>query len=419
MSTTRLQDEHGAFVPGPRARREPTGQGALSGLRFAVKDLIDVAGVITTGGNPDWAATHGPARRDAPVVQQLLAAGATLVGKTVTDELAFSLEGANAFHGTPRNPRAPDRLPGGSSSGSAVAVAAGLVDFALGTDTGGSVRVPASFCGVFGFRPTHGRLSLDGVLPFAPSYDTVGWFARSGAMLETVGRVLLGAPPAHASVTHPTHRFSLIEDAFDMADADGCACLKSLPQALGAEATLQDSITVFDGAPQAWLKAYQILQGAEIWQSLGDWIMQHRPRFGPSMAPRFASVAQIDQQDIAYWQAWRAQQTARLHRLLSSPANAPDQAMHIWVLPTTPGVALPKDTTSDALGDFYSTALAMTSIAGHAGLPQVTLPIADIDDVSADPRSRSPWRLPLGLSLIGPPGSDEVLLTLAARITIA
>jgi amidase len=397
-------DDHGAFVPGPRARRAPTGQGALSGLRFAVKDLIDVAGVLTTGGNPDWAATHSPAMRDAPAVRHLLAAGAALVGKTVTDELAFSLEGANAFHGTPRNPRAPDRLPGGSSSGSAVAVAAGLADFALGTDTGGSVRVPASFCGVFGFRPTHGRVSLDGVLPFAPSYDTVGWFARSGAVLRRAGLVLLNADAPHRPMPTalPRCRFSLVQDAFDMADPACSARLMPLARALDAT----DAIEVFEGAPQAWLHAYQVLQGAEIWQSLGAWITQHRPRFGPSMAPRFASVAQIDTQDIVQWQAWRTRQTSRVYRMLhaNDAGDALPHPLPIWVLPTTTGTALPKGIAPDALGHFYAKALAMTSIAGHAGLPQLTLPLADIDG------------LPVGLSLIGPPGSDEALLTLAASL---
>ena len=395
-----LPDDHGAFVPGPRACREPDGAGALSGLRFAVKDLIDVAGVSTTGGNPDWAATHPPAMRDAPAVQALLAAGAMLCGKTVTDELAFSLEGANAFHGTPRNPRAPDRLPGGSSSGSAVAVAAGLVDFALGTDTGGSVRVPASFCGVFGFRPTHGRVPLDGVLPFAPSYDTVGWFARSGAMLERVGRVLLGASnePLSAPVSAPSRcQLHLIEDAFDLADPDAHAVLRPLAQALGA----QDAMTVFDGPAEPWLTAYQALQGAEIWRNLGPWITRHQPRFGPAIAPRFAGVAHPDPHSIGHWQAWRARQAARLHRMLA-PA-VPGRALPIWVMPTTPGVALRKSAGPDEIGRFYAAALAMNAIAGHAGLPQVSLPLADLDG------------LPLGLSLIGPPGSDEALLALAAH----
>ena len=172
-------------------RRDATGAGLLDGLTFALKDLIDVAGCRTGAGNPDWLARQSPAERSATVVEKTLAAGATLVGKTITDELAFSLEGRNVHYGSPINPACPDRMCGGSSSGSGVAVAAGLVDFAIGTDTGGSVRVPASFLGVFGFRPSHGAVSLDGVVPFAPSYDTVGWFARDAELLEKVGLVLL------------------------------------------------------------------------------------------------------------------------------------------------------------------------------------------------------------------------------------
>ena len=149
-------------------RRDATGAGLLDGLTFALKDLIDVAGCRTGAGNPDWLARQSPAERSATVVEKTLAAGATLVGKTITDELAFSLEGRNVHYGSPINPACPDRMCGGSSSGSGVAVAAGLVDFAIGTDTGGSVRVPASFLGVFGFRPSHGAVSLDGVVPFAP-----------------------------------------------------------------------------------------------------------------------------------------------------------------------------------------------------------------------------------------------------------
>jgi amidase len=390
-------DDHGAFVPGPRASREPSGTGPLTGLRFAVKDLIDVAGVRTTGGHPGWAASHAPATRDAPAVSALLRAGATLAGKTVTDELAFSLEGENAFHGTPRNPRAPDRLPGGSSSGSAVAVAAGLVDFALGTDTGGSVRVPASFCGVFGFRPTHGCVSLDGVLPFAPSYDTVGWFARSGAVLEKAGRVLLGAS-SQADTVPTTHwHLHLVQDAFDMADPVSRVCLLPLAQALGAK----DIIQPFDGRADDWLRAYQVLQGDEIWQSLGAWITRCQPRFGPSIQPRFDSVAHLDPQEVQGWQRWRQQQTEIIHRTLTATGHGPCPA---WVLPTTPGVALRKHSPPDDIGRFYSTALAINALAGHTGLPQLTLPIGQHEG------------LPLGLSIIGPPHSDEALLALAAHL---
>lgn len=395
-----VKDEHGAFVPGPRTVRGPSGTGLLTGLRFAVKDLIDVAGVLTTGGNPDWAASHAPALHDAPTVSALLQAGATLASKSVTDELAFSLEGENAFYGIPRNPHAADRLPGGSSSGSAVAVAAGLVDFALGTDTGGSVRVPASFCGVFGFRPTHGRVPLEGVLPFAPSYDTVGWFARSGAVLESVGRVLLGSPHSDDNSGHTRWHFHLVQDAFDMADASSRAGLLPLAQAFG----IQDSIDAFNGRAEEWLRAYQVLQGDEIWQSLGDWITQHRPTFGPSIKPRFDSVSNLDPLEVQRWQSWRHQQTQAIHRALMNAATDADSALHAWILPTTPGVALCKGASPEDIGRFYTTALALNALAGHTGLPQLTLPIGQHEG------------LPLGLSIIGPPHSDEALLALAASL---
>lgn len=394
-----VKDDHGAFMPGPRAVREPLGAGVLTGLRFAVKDLIDVAGALTTGGNPDWASSHAPALRDAPTVSALLRAGASLVGKTVTDELAFSLEGENAFFGTPRNPHAPDRLPGGSSSGSAVAVAAGLVDFALGTDTGGSVRVPASFCGVFGFRPTHGRVSLEGVLPFAPSYDTVGWFARSGAVLEKVGRVLLGSSHSEGEARAKRWHFHMVQDAFSMVDASSHACLWPLAQALG----IKDHVNAFKGQADDWLRAYQVLQGDEIWQNLGDWITRHQPTFGPSIKTRFDSVTHLNPQEVQRWQRWRHHQTQAIHRALPKATDA-DSSLHAWILPTTPGVALRKGAPPEDIGRFYSTALALNALAGHTGLPQITLPIAQHDG------------LPLGLSIIGPPHSDEALLALAARL---
>src|SRR5215211_2320592 len=175
-----------AFMPYPAAAVPHAESGPLAGLTFAAKDLFDVAGYPTSGGLPHLLAMSGVKTRTAPTVQKLLDAGARLVGKTITDELAFSMSGKNAHFGTPVNGRAPDRIPGGSSSGSAAAVSNGLCDFALGTDTGGSVRAPANHCGLFGIRLTHGRLSLDGALGLAPSFDTCGFFARDG---ETFARV--------------------------------------------------------------------------------------------------------------------------------------------------------------------------------------------------------------------------------------
>jgi amidase len=378
---------YGAFVPGLRCIREATGSGRLDGLTFAVKDLIDVAGTTTGGGNPDWLASQAVAVTSAPVVAAALGAGARLVGKTVTDELAFSLEGENAHYGTPVNPACPERLPGGSSSGSAVAVAAGLVDFALGTDTGGSVRVPASFTGVLGFRPTHGRVSTKGVVEFAPSYDTVGWFARTADVLSLVGETLLDG-----SRDVPVRRLVLVRDAFGMADARGAALL----EAEGRRWDAVEEATVFDGAQAEWLECYRVLQGAEIWEHLGPWITARRPVFGPSIAPRFADAATIAPPAVERHREFRHAVTERLHHLTRDGTGL--------VIPTTPGRALAKAPPAAEVSSFYATALPLNAIAGHAGLPQVTLPATRIEGC------------PLGLSIVGPRGADRALLKLSETL---
>jgi amidase len=329
--------------------------------------------------------------RTAPAVERLLQAGAGLIGRTVSDELAFSLEGENVHDGTPVNPACPDRLPGGSSSGSAVAVASGLCDFALGTDTGGSVRVPASFCGVAGFRPSHGAISLEGVIPFAPSYDTIGWFARDGRTLASVGEALLGVPLADAVA--PT-RFLVARDAFSLADA---RCADALLRAAGRFRPV-DSIDVFAGEEADFLEAYRVLQGAEIWQSLGAWIEAERPRFGPAIAARFADAAAVTAAEVAAWIPLRRRIAERLRAMV-----APGTAL---LLPTSPTIALRRDADGEARGAFYRAALTLTSIAGHAGLPQVTLPVAE---------SRG---CPLGLSIIACSQGDAALLALAAGTKI-
>lgn len=377
-------DTVGAFVPGPRLVVQPTASGSLDGLTFAVKDLIDVSGAPTGGGNPDWLKSQLPAAASAPVVDALLHAGATMAGKTITDELAFSLEGVNAHYGTPVNAAAPDRIPGGSSSGSAAAVAAALVDFALGTDTGGSVRVPASFTGLFGFRPTHDAISLKGVVPFAPSYDTIGWFARDAATLQAVGDVLL--PQA---LPTPIRKLRLVRDAFALADPAVSATLRERCEAVGFD----DEIVLFDGAENDWRECYRVLQGAEIWQCLGPWIRSAHPRFGESIAPRFADAATITPADVARWAPFRASATQRLQRLVGS-----GEAL---ILPTAPCIALRKDAGSAHIRDLYNRALVLTSVAGHAGLPQVTWPVGFVDGC------------PVGLSAIGAAGQDRDLLRVA------
>jgi amidase len=373
--------DFGAFVPGPRTTVPPTGSGSLNGLTFAVKDLIDVAGTPTGGGNPDWLKGRSPAATSAPAVAALLAAGATLNGKTITDELAFGLEGVNAHYGIPVNPACPDRIPGGSSSGSAVAVAAGLVDFALGTDTGGSVRVPSSFVGAYGFRPTHDAVSTAGVIPFSPSYDTVGWFARDMATLSLAGDALL--PKADVA---PIRTLRLVRDAFALADPEVAATLRARCEAMG----IADEITLFDGAPDEWLECYRVVQCAGIWQSLGPWISSTQPRFGERVAPRFAEAASITPAEIAHWTPIRVSLAARVRATLGDGVGL--------VLPTTPRIALRKDAPPSDFGDFYPRALTLTSIAGHTGLPQISIPAGEVEGC------------PVGLSIVASGGHDWALL---------
>ncbi|CAG4898965.1 amidase [Paraburkholderia saeva] len=385
-----------AFIPGERLRVEPTASGPLDGLRFAVKDLIDVEGVVTGGGNPDWLATHTEADAHAPAVAMLLAAGAAVDGKTITDELAYSLEGVNAHYGTPLNPRWPHALPGGSSSGSASTVASGDVDFALGTDTGGSVRVPAAFCGLWGIRPTHDAVSAAGVLPFAPLFDTVGWFARTGEMLAKVGDVLLaGTTPVGVPAG-----FTLCAEAFAARAAnepDDAAQLRAfaLAAAEAAGSARPGETNVFDGEQAAWLHCYQQLQDDAIRTSLKAWIETTSPRFGDDIASRFARLDTLEDAEVARCRERRVDIARRIDALVADA---------VIVLPTTPLALLKKDSPSERIASFYRDALTMDSIAALAGLPQVTVPLADERD------------RPLALSLIGPHGSDRALIALARRL---
>lgn len=399
-ATAQPAPDFGAFVPGPRCMVGPMQHGLLNGLTFAVKDLIDIKGWVTGAGNPDWALSQAPALTHATVVQQLLEEGASVCGKTITDELAFSLEGENWHYGTPLNPRCPDSLPGGSSSGSAVAVAAGLADFALGTDTGGSVRVPAAFCGLFGMRPSHGRVSLTGVLPFAPDYDTVGWFARSAALLEQVGRVLLdlldmlemvdGADKVAGKVVDTLGRVPprlyLAADVFELAEPKLAAHLLGCASRLN----LVRTVNLFNGRHQDWAQCYQVLQGAQIRHALGAQLAQRQVRFGPAIADRFASVEAITEVQIRHETMQRLAFCASLEQLL--------QPGVVLVLPSTPATALKKTASNDERAAFYGAALAINALAGHAGLPQLTIPAGLLDGK------------PASLSFIAAHGSDSLLL---------
>ena len=261
-----MNDPLGAFVPGVEVDIAGADEGPLSGLRFAAKDIFDVAGSVTGCGNPDWARSHGPADAHSAAVQALLDAGAHLVGKTITDEFAYSLNGINHHYGAPTNSNAPGRITGGSSSGSASAVAGGAVETALGSDTGGSVRIPASYCGLYGIRPTHGRISLEGVMPLAPSLDTVGWFARDAELLRRVGEVLFSDSLASAPAVV---RLLIAEDAF--AQADEAVRQALAPWVERLEARLGRGARIALGEPGGglpnWVGHLRAFLGSEAWAS--------------------------------------------------------------------------------------------------------------------------------------------------------
>jgi amidase len=382
----------------------PTGSGPLDGLRFAVKDTIDVAGFKTGCGNPTWCDSHPAAVVHAVCVEQLLDAGARCVGKTVSDELAFSLLGENYFYGTPLNAHAPDRVPGGSSSGSASAVACGLVDFALGTDTGGSTRVPASNCGIWGFRPSHDSVSVAGVSPLAPSFDIVGVLAQNADVLAKVAFVLLAAAPVSRNKPATIH---LIREGFALADTEVQEALsdpmRRLREIFGGavrESSLQDLVPDDAGHSFAtWADTFCVIQWAEIESCLSAWIANAKPEFGPEIAASFQLMNQLDRRRVAEAVQRREQYFRSLHEFLG-----PDDLLCIPTTPALPPRKGDPPRRSSSGSGYYPRTLALTSVAGMGRLLQVSLPIADADGV------------PVGLSLLARRGQDSFLLEVAKNI---
>ncbi len=395
QSRPATDDPLNAFCKDTQAYFQGAANGVLSGLTFAAKDIFDVAGHITGGGNPDWKASQPEAESTAWAVRTLVESGATMVGKTITDEITRGIFGENPHYGTPVNPRAPGHVPGGSSSGSASAVAGGVVDFALGSDTGGSVRVPASFCGLYGLRPTHGRIPLDGVLLQAPSYDTVGWFARDAATMVRVGQVLLEEASPHPRPGH----LIVAQDAFEIADESVRDVLMPFVTRIGALIGDQSTERVAPTGLAEWSSQQQVLQGQEAWQTARDWIDRTNPRFSFEVTARYVAASTLPHEEVEAAQAARREVLARMENLLTGQT--------ILCLPTTASPAPPKAQRLSERGCVRQRNSMLTCIAGTTGAPQINLPLAEVRG------------LPIGLSLIGAKGSDEFLLSFAAELAIA
>jgi len=388
-----INDTAHAFLPYPDAPVPHASTGPLTGLCFAAKDLFDVAGYPTGGGQPFVLAMSGIKTKTASAVQQLLDAGARFIGKTVTDELAFSMNGNNAHFGAPINGAAPERISGGSSSGSASAVSNSLCDFALGSDTGGSVRAPANHCGLYGIRPTHGRISLTGVLDLAPSLDTCGYFARDVETFERVSSVLLGTDskplPDKIRLLKPADIWALL-------DADAAAAQAApLARVEAALGKAQPTKVVLDDIDSMYWR-FRYIQGREAWMVNGPLIERFCPPLGPGVAERFDWSRQVTDEQFTQATIYRERFKKHLADLLGSDG--------VLVLPTVPDIAPLKDDGGERMENYRNRSIQMLCIAGLSGFPQISMPLGHRQSA------------PLGLSLLGPAGSDASLVQLAQRI---
>ncbi|PJR93292.1 amidase [Ochrobactrum sp. 695/2009] len=368
-------------------------EGPLEGERFAVKDIYDVAGMVTGCGNPQIEAESPRAERSAPVVEKLLAAGAEFVGKAQTDELAFSLMGQNSHFPHPINPAAPDRVTGGSSSGSAAAVAGKLADIALGSDTGGSIRAPASFCGLVGLRSTHGRIPLQGIMPLAPSLDTIGWFARDIELYDRVGAILLGDDAREFSLTKLLYMPVLEQLLLGEAETDAYRAMfaEVRPHFTSLKAASQPTLSI----DELYL-VFRHIQGAEAWATHGGWISSGDRKLGPGVADRFAFGAEIAADLVASQRVRRAQFTQELEKIIGNDA--------VLALPTVPGAAPLAKEPFETLQAYREQALRLLCLSVLSGLPQITLPLGKVQGA------------PFGISFIGPRGSDRALIALGRNI---
>lgn len=384
-----------ALAPAGPVDVAPTGSGPLDGLRVAVKDLYDIAGYVTAAGNPTLAA--GPAATaHAGAVAVILAAGARVVAKAATDELAMGMFGVNSHFGTPPNPAAPDRVPGGSSSGTASLVAAGAADLGLGTDTGGSIRVPASFCGLVGLRPSHGRIDLSGVRPMAPRFDTVALLARD---LEPVARAfaVLAAPRPPRRITEVVLLNDLVELASPAVAARTRATAARWAALLGLP--LRRQRLVPDGLDP--VATFWPLMSAQLWRCNGRWVTETAPVLGEGIGARIAAAEHITSEQVRAAETDRVRLCDHLHELLADG---------VAVLPTTMDAAPRRALGHVELMAYRDRNLVFVVPASLAGAPQLTLPQGTVTDPDSGTAA------PVGAALLGRPGDDELLLKLAGRL---
>ncbi|XP_030944215.1 outer envelope protein 64, mitochondrial isoform X2 [Quercus lobata] len=409
--------DFGAFVvrfellpfpqPPPPAARLP-----LSSLTFAIKDIFDVKDYVTGFGSRDWERTHEVSEKTAVAVTALLKNGATCVGKTVMDELAFGITGENRHYGTPTNPQMPSCIPGGSSSGSAVAVAAGLVDFALGTDTIGCVRIPASFCGILGFRPSHGAVSMIGVLRNSQSLDTVGCFARDPSILHRVGHVLL---KLNSVEPRRARRLIFADDLFQFSKVPPQKILNVVNKAIenlsGYKPPKHTNFGQYVGSNVPSLKQFQepssnlqngtstlkalssvmvSLQRYEFKTNHEEWVNSVKPKLGPDVSDRVLAAINTTHKNMKILYKVRTEMRVALQNLLKDDG--------ILVIPTVADSPLKLNTKKGLSAEFHDRIFALSSIASISGCCQVSIPLGKHNDC------------PISVSFITFHGADKFLL---------
>ena len=383
-----MQDHWNAFMPYPDADVRHEAIGPLSGLRLAVKDVFDVAGYPTAAGNATVLAASGIKTSTAPLVQTLLDAGARFVGKTNTDELAYSLIGGNVHFGMPTNPRDPDLIPGGSSSGSAVAVAAGLADIGLGTDTSGSIRLPAAITGLVGWRPTHGSLDNRALRPLAPSFDMPGFVTRNLEPMTAL-MIAVGVPPAD---DRPSSVI-IAENIFETIDKDAAdemmACLRSTAIPVRGVSTIGSF-----GLEELAAAFVTILQ-REAWETNRALFERSPQSIAPDIAARLLTGSRLSEEEVREARRVREHFSSEIDRLLGEDA--------VVALPTLAKSPPRRDAGPESFATFRSACIKLLCLSGLSRCPQLAFPIAR--------SGRS-----VSFSLIGTKGADRMLVNVARRL---
>lgn len=367
-------------------------EGPLAGLTFGIKDVFEIQGSTYSNGHPKWLETKEPAEFTASLVTNLLESGADLVGKTVCDELMFSLSGENWHYGSPINPHDPRRYCGGSSSGTVAAVAGNLVDFAVGTDCLGSIRVPPSYTGTIGIRASIGRIPMDGQAPYSDSLDSTGFVAQDTEIFQKVADVMLGADASEIKFK----RLFIPEDSFDSVDPEIKEALEPALNHIKGFFDQVDYGEISNGKLEEWVKVLQTIQQYEVWQSYGGWVRKHRPRLSEGPGSRLEQSSRITLAEYQDALAKREEIMEEVNEIIDEDT--------LMVLPSAASIAPLRSSTEDEINANRLQTSKLLCISPLTGNPQISLPLAEHQE------------LPLGISLLSKKNTDQALVKQAMEI---